>query len=205
MDIREKIIVGAGKLFTEKGIRLVTMDMIAQNLGISKRTIYENFTDKDELLSNFLQFAFEGHRKKAIEILSVSENVIEAMFNYGLFNHNEMNKINPLFFEDIKKYHADVFLNVMKKGELKNQDLTFTILKRGQSEEIFIADLDLEIANRFIHNALQFCQKEGEEEKHKNEKVWNSAIMPYLRGICTDSGLKLLTKFLNDTANINKE
>ena len=195
MEIREKIIVGAGKLFTEKGIRLVTMDLIAQNLGISKRTIYENFKDKDELLSDFLLFAFEGHRKKAKEILSESENVIEAMFKWGLFNHDEMNKINPLFFEDLKKYHADIFLNVLKKGEIKNQELTYTILKRGQNEEIFLADLDIEIANRFIHNVLQFCQKEEEEKKHENEKVWNSAMMPYVRGICTDKGLRLLTKF----------
>ena len=141
MEIREKIIVGAGKLFTEKGIRMVTMDLIAQNLGISKRTIYENFKDKDELLSDFLLYAFEEHRKKAEEILSVSENVIEAMFNWGLFNHNEMNKINPLFFEDLKKYHADIFLNVLKKGEIKNQELTYTILKRGQNEEIFLLTL----------------------------------------------------------------
>ncbi len=205
MEIRDKIILGAGKLFTEKGIRLVTMDLIAQNLGVSKRTIYENFTDKEELLSNYLQYAFEGHRKKAIEILSASENVIEAMFNYGIFSQDEMMKINPLFFSDIKKYHSDIFFNVVKKGEMKNQELTFSILKRGQSEEVFIADLNLEIANRFIHNVLQFCHKEEEEEKHKNEKVWNSAMMPYVRGICTDRGLKLLTKFLNDTENINKE
>lgn len=205
MDIREKIILGAGKLFTEKGIRLVTMDFIAQSLGMSKRTIYENFKDKDELLSSFLLFVFEEHRKRAVEILSISENVIEAMFKYGYLNHTEMAKINPLFFEDIKKYHSGIFMNVVKAGEKKNQELTYTILQRGQKEEIFTEELDIEIANKFIHNTLQFCQSEGDEENNNSEKVWNSALMPYLKGICTDSGLKLLTKFLNNAKDINKE
>jgi len=54
MDIRKKIIEEAGNLFMKNGIRVITMDSIALSLCISKRTIYENFKDKEDLIHNFL-------------------------------------------------------------------------------------------------------------------------------------------------------
>jgi TetR/AcrR family transcriptional regulator, cholesterol catabolism regulator len=112
MELRDKIIEEAGKLFIERGTRLVTMDTIAQTMGISKRTIYENFKDKNDLLSNFLVYAITDYKRRALDILKDSKNVIEALFRFGEFNYSSMKEVNPCFMDDIKKYHPEVFAKV---------------------------------------------------------------------------------------------
>jgi len=194
MDLREKIIEGAGKLFSENGIRLVTMDSIALSLGISKRTIYENFKDKNDLLSNVLTKAIINHKKRTVDIINESKNVIEALFKFGEYNHKTMKSINPCFFDDIKKYHPDVFEKIMNNGSIRNYEITYLILKRGINEGIFRKEIDIEIANLFIHNSFEFISK-LDEERHSHHKVWLSVHLPYLRGICTEKGNELPLSF----------
>jgi TetR/AcrR family transcriptional regulator, cholesterol catabolism regulator len=201
MEIRDKIIKDAGKLFIEDGIKLVTMDMIAQSMGISKRTIYENFKDKDDLLSNFLMDIFMQHKKRALEIMSTSRNVIEALFNFGLFQHDSMKTINPLFFEDLKKYHFDIYAKVINSGEIRNHEITYTILKRGQNEGVFIKEIDLEVANRFIHYMMDFFNVVKSELKCEDHRIWISVHLPYLRGICTEKGQEIVKSFSKFTQN----
>jgi predicted DNA-binding protein YlxM (UPF0122 family) len=203
MEIREKIIEGAGKLFVEHGIRQVTMDTIAQALGISKRTIYENFKDKDDLLLNFLSESIITHKKSAIEILNKSKNVIEALFGFGEYNNNIFKKVNPCFFSDIKKYHPDIFNKVMSDGEIHNYEVTYTMLKRGVNEGIFIKDIDLEIVNQFIHHTMEFFHL-MEEKNYSHNQIWASVHLPYLRGICTEKGRDLINLFLSKYENLNK-
>jgi TetR/AcrR family transcriptional regulator, cholesterol catabolism regulator len=195
MEIRGKIIEGAGKLFAENGIKTVTMDTIAQSLGISKRTIYENFKDKNDLLANFLTEAIISHKRQTIEILDGSKNVIEALFRFGDFNQKTFKGINPCFFTDIKKYHPEVFEKVMNNGENQNQEMTFTLLKRGINEGIFIKEINLEIVNLFIHHSFEFFGK-LDELNFDHKQIWVSIHLPYLRGICTEKGRELINQFI---------
>ena len=206
MEIREKIIDTAGTLFYQNGIRQVTMNDIAQSLGISKRTIYENFKDKDSLLTNYLIKAITNHRTKAQEIMSESKNVIEGLFKFGEFNQEVMRNINPIFFEDIKKYHPGVFKRVANNnGEFKNYEFSYTLLKRGVNEGIFIKEIDIEIANLFIHYSMEFFHEIEEQKKCSHETIWKSVHLPYLRGICTPKGLELIAHFLNDFENLTND
>ncbi len=203
MDIRDRILKGAGKLFKEFGIKQVTMDMIAQSLGISKRTIYENFRDKNDLVNNFISLAMVDHKKRAYEILAGSKNVIEALFNFDIFNQSAMKDVNPLFFNDLKRYHGEVFHKNILTGEARNFELTYTILRRGQNEGVFIKEINLEIANQFIHYMFDFFQKMKEDKQCNQNLIWTSVILPYLRGICTEKGQDILVFFLKNTENQN--
>lgn len=203
MEIREKIIEGAGELFIKHGTRQVTMDTIAQELGISKRTIYENFKDKNDLLSNFLSEAIMRHKKQSIEILKSADNVIDALFKFGEYNQETLKEINPCFFDDVKKYHPDVFKNIMGNDQIKNYEVTYMILKRGINEGNFRKEIDIEIANLFIHHTMEFFHKMTEEKNCSHHKIWESVHLPYLRGICTDKGQELISGFMNKYKNSN--
>lgn len=203
MEIREKIIEGAGKLFIEQGTRQVTMDTIAQSLGISKRTIYENFKDKNDLLTNFLSEAVMQHKKKSLEILKNAENVIDALFKFGEYNQEALRQVNPCFFEDIKKYHKEVFEKVMGNDQIRNYEITYTILKRGINEGVFRKEIDIEVANLFIHHSMEFFQKMTEEKGISHHKIWVSVHLPYLRGISTDKGQELIKGFTDKYENSN--
>lgn len=202
MELRDKILSQAGKLFISNGIKVVTMDTIAQTLGISKRTIYENFKDKDDLLRNFLISNAQSHKEKLIEILKNADNVIEALFSFGEYNRQIFSQVSPAFFEDIKKYHSDLFLNIINSEHLRNFELSYTLLKRGVNEGVFTKSIDIEIANLFIHNSLDFFQTIDKTRCANHSKVWRSVFLPYLKGICTEKGIDLLNLFLKKHENL---
>ena len=79
MDNKERIIEGAAELFRIYGIKSVTMDSLATHLGMSKRTIYEIFADKDELLIGVLKFMAEKQKELVKRVLDESENAIVAI------------------------------------------------------------------------------------------------------------------------------
>jgi TetR/AcrR family transcriptional regulator, cholesterol catabolism regulator len=203
MDIRERIIEEAGKLFIEKGIKVVTMDSIAQSLGISKRTIYENFKDKNDLLRNFLISSALYHKNKLLDILKKSVNVIEALFAFGEFNRNAFSAINPVFFDDLKKYHSKLYSGVVNDEHIRNHEISFTILKRGVNEGVFVKTINIEIANLFIHNTMEFFHNLDKTFCYNHEDIWQSVFFPYLKGICTDKGLELMSTFVNKYENFN--
>jgi AcrR family transcriptional regulator len=200
MEIREKILNTAGNLFITNGVRQITMDTIAQHLGISKRTIYENFKDKNDLLYNFLTEELSKHKKKIINIIQNADNVIEALFSFGEFNQQTMQKINPAFFDDLKKYHTKIFQDVIENENFRNYEVTYTLLKRGMNEGTFRKEIDIDIANRFIHHLIDFFQILEEEKYFFDEcdyqKIWTSVHLPYLRGICTEKGQDIVEKFM---------
>lgn len=208
METRQKILNTAGDLFIKNGVRQITMDTIAQNLGISKRTIYENFKDKNDLLYNFLTEELSKHKKKTIEIIQNADNVIEALFSFGEFNQQTMKKVNPAFFNDMKKYHSKIFHNVVENKNFKNYEVTYTILKRGLNEGTFRKEIDIDIANLFIHHIMEFFQTIEEEKtfinKCDHQKIWTSVHLPYLRGICTDKGQEIVEKFVQKYENSKK-
>ena len=80
MDYRQRIIEEASEMFRTYGIRAVTMDMLANQMGISKRTIYEVFRDKDELLQGVLRWMAIRQREAMTKIFSETDNVIEAIY-----------------------------------------------------------------------------------------------------------------------------
>lgn len=203
MNVRDKITECAGDLFIKQGTKQVTMDNIAQTLCISKRTIYENFKDKNELLYTFLLEAMINHKKKCVELINNSDNVIEALFLFGEYNRKMTENITPLFFEDLKKYHHEVFHKVIENKHVRNYDVTYTILKRGINEGSFRKDIDVEIANMFMHYAMDFF-KIADNKNIEHKKIWKSVHLPYLRGICTEKGQELIEGLIKKSENQNE-
>jgi AcrR family transcriptional regulator len=208
MEIRQNILKTAGDLFIKNGVRQITMDIIAQNLGISKRTIYENFKDKNDLLYNFLTEEFSKHKKEIINIINNADNVIDALFSFGEHNQQKLQKINPVFFDDMKKYHSQIFKTVIENENFRNYEVTYTILKRGMNEGTFRKEIDIDIANRFIHHIMDFFHKLEDEKdsinKCDHQKIWISVHLPYLRGLCTDKGQEIVEKFVQKYENSKK-
>lgn len=204
MDIREKILDGAGNLFIKEGIRVVTMDAIAQSLGISKRTIYENFKDKEDLIHSFLTRNVNTHKSDLIKIGQSSSNVIESLFEFGKYNCDAFAKINPIFFDDLKKYYLGMFESIKKREKFGNGEISYLILKRGINEGTFVKTIDIDIVNKFIHVTMNHFFKKDDQDCIPHSKVWASVFLPYIRGICTEKGREYLNSFLTKNKNSSK-
>lgn len=201
METREKILKGAGNLFIKEGIRVITMDSIAQSLGISKRTIYENFKDKEDLIHNFLTKDVSAHKNELIKIVNSSDNVIESLFQFGKYNRDAIAKVNPVFFEDLKKYYSEMFESIKRNEKIGNGEISYLILKRGVNEGTFVKSIDIDIVNTFIHITMNHFFKTDNQDCISHSKVWDSIFFPYLKGIYTEKGLEHLDAFSNKNKN----
>ncbi|MCE5179841.1 MAG: TetR/AcrR family transcriptional regulator [Porphyromonadaceae bacterium] len=103
MEIKERIIAKAGDLFFQYGIKGVSMDELASSLGISKRTIYEIFQDKKEILMSLL-ISFRDERRKVFDKLTSDESNVVEIFIKIIEIQQSTPTCNVKFFEDIHKY-----------------------------------------------------------------------------------------------------
>lgn len=195
MDTRLRILKEAGLMFSKYGIRSITMDHIANELGISKRTLYEIFADKDDLVSQAIEEGASVHKKICYKIVGESDNVIEAIFKIGKLNYDMFGKINPLFFEDLKKFHSEVFGRIHQKGQLRDFSITQSLFERGVLEGVISDRINIEVVNAFVHKIIDIIHTE-EMKVFKNDDILQSAFLPYLIGISTEKGRELIQEYL---------
>ncbi|HKK62638.1 MAG TPA: TetR/AcrR family transcriptional regulator [Bacteroidales bacterium] len=196
MEIRDRIIHEAGILFAKYGIRSITMDALAEDMGISKRTIYENFKDKDTLLIEVITF----HKKKQLsdlqKIIKEKQNIVDAMFSLLHESINNMKQVNPMFFHDLKKYHPQIFSQLKEKGDIRDYSITMRILTEGKKQAVFRNDLNLELVNEALHELFKLFSPESKltSEGYHRAELFNNIIIPFLRGISTEKGVMLIDK-----------
>ena len=194
MDYRQKIIEEGAMMFRTYGIRAVTMDMLASQLGISKRTIYEVFSDKDELLKGVLKWMLERQRELMARIFNESENVIEAIFKMIDLMMDHFHKMSPAFQMDMKRLHMDLQKSPEEVYDLPYFSNNSDILNRGIKEGVFRDDIDVEITNKCLLEVARVTNDRNvfPPDYFENKDVIRSFYINYLRGISTQKGLDLI-------------
>ena len=195
MELKERIIEGAAHLFKTFGIKAVTMDSIAGHLGISKRTIYEIFSDKDELLESVLTWMADKQRALVSRILDDSDNAIVAIFRLIESSRDHFQSMSPAFQADLKKYHFEV---LMKDTGSKVPDFrnNIKVIERGIKEKLFRKDIHPEIVNRCLYSlgrSTMDFELYPFEEFTRREVVKN-VFINYMKGISTLEGIELINK-----------
>ncbi len=194
MDYRQRIIEEGAIMFRTYGIKAVTMDMLANQMGISKRTIYEVFSDKDELLMGVLRWMTVRQEEVMTKIMAESENVIEAIFKMMNIMTDHFRNMSPAFRLDMRRFHNDLAKKLRETDELPYYSNNADVLKRGIKEGIFRKDIDIEITNKCL---LEVIRMSNDKEVFPPEDFFNKDIISdfyinYLRGISTQKGLDLV-------------
>lgn len=196
MDIRDRIIEEASESFKTYGIRSVTMDSLANQLGMSKRTIYEIFSDKDELLMAVLTKMAQQQRELVKRVLDESENSIFAIFKMLEISRDNFQYLSPAFQADLKKYHHDVLLKNAENIEMPDYRNHFLVIERGIEEELFRKDLNTELINRALYNLGKSMMDNNQYpyDQFSRRDVIKNIFVNYLRGISTPKGLDLINR-----------
>ena len=194
MDNRQRIIEEAALLFRTYGIRAVTMDMLANEMGISKRTIYEAFKDKDELLQGVLKWMTIKQREAMTKIFSETENVIEAIFKMIDLMIDHFQNMSPAFQMDLKRYHNEIFKKLGENDELPYYRNHIEIIKRGITEGVFRKDFDVEIMNKCLLEVERMSNDKSvfPPDDFMNKDVMRTFYINFIRGISTQKGLDLI-------------
>jgi TetR/AcrR family transcriptional regulator, cholesterol catabolism regulator len=196
MEIRERIIDGAAELFMAYGIRAVTMDSIAQHLGMSKRTIYEVFKDKNDLLIGVLNIMTERQKELVEKVLHESENSLVAIFKLLEINTVHFQNISPAFQLDIKKFHRDYLSGKSDKGELPGYKVNMLLIERGIKENYFRDNINPDVVSRCLYLLIRSIMDQDvfPSDGFTRREVVKNLFVNYLRGISTDKGLELINK-----------
>jgi len=194
MDYRQRIIEEAAVMFRTLGIRAVTMDMLANRLAISKRTIYEVFRDKDELLRGVISWMTVKQKEVMMQILEESDNVIEAIFKLLDVMSNHFKNMSPAFMMDIKRLHGQLFRNIEEPNDLPYYRNNSEILLRGIKEGVFRKDIDIEITNKCLLEVVRLANDKDvfSSDNVIIEEMIRNIYINYLRGISTLKGLVLI-------------
>lgn len=193
-NLRERIIVKSTQAFTTHGIKSITMDDIASSLGISKRTLYEVFADKESLLKECLLKVQEERDQYLKEVLDKSDNVLEVILSLFKRNIEALHHTNKRFFVDVKKYPK--VYEIMKNKQEADSKNAMSFFKLGIDQGIFRSDINFPIVNMLVREQFNVLLNTEICDEYSFVDVYESIMFTYIRGISTEKGAKVLDDFI---------
>ena len=199
MDPKERILVKSHELFNRYGIRSVSMDDIAAQLGMSKKTLYQYYTDKDELVNAVFDIVLTTNKRQCVDCTNKGENAIHEVFLSFDMVEEMLKTMNPSVLFDMQKYHPSAF---RKFDDFRNGFLYRVIkvnLERGIREELYRQELDTDILSRYrLHSELlSFDPEVFPTSKNNLVYIEQQLLEAFLYGIATQKGQKLIQKYKN--------
>ncbi len=186
-------------LFFRYGIKSLTMDDVAADLGISKKTLYQMVESKDDLVLKVLSHHILCRKNQCLHMTSNASNAIEEIFIVLETNTQELNQMKTNIINDLQKYHRDAWLMIQKfHHEFVFRQIRENI-KRGREEGLYRADFDLDtIAKLHLGTAfLLFDEQLFPEGAVKRIGLFKEFMMHFLHGIVSPKGLTYLKKKLS--------
>ncbi len=194
---RDAIIKHALKEFYSKGIKAVTMSQISEDLHISKRTLYEIYNSKEELLMDCLKMSNADYHKKAKVEMEKASNVLEGILNVFRIKIFESRTITPRFIAELHSYEAAQKYFAELHDSLRQQSIE--IIQQGVEEGIFIENLDYSIIYDMTGLMADNVVKLHILDKNNIEHIFSSTILCYLRGCTTEQGRRIIEKWTADS------
>lgn len=196
VELKERIIERAMQAFKTHGIKCITMDDIAASMGISKRTLYEVFANKEMLLEDCIRKERQETNEYIRTILGQSAHVLEVLLKLYLRSIEKFHTTHKSFFEDIKKYPKAYEL--LKNDKNRDSAEVVNFFKEGVKQGIFRDDINFAIVNLLVHEQLDLLINSNICEKYSFLDVYESIMFTYLRGISTEKGAQELENFIRE-------
>jgi len=203
--MREKIISKSEELFLSLGFKSVTMDDIANTIGISKKTIYAHFSNKTELVE-VVTFSVLDHISEGIDrINAASVNPIEELYEIKMFvmNYLKNERVSPQ--HQLKKYYPEIFERLKIKQFEKMHSSVENSLKMGMNTGLFRADIDIDFISRMYFNGMTGIRDISifPENRFDKNYLFESYLEYHLRAIVTKTGLNLLNNYIKSNLTPN--
>lgn len=197
MEPKERILLKAEELFLKFGIRSVSMDDIANNLGMSKKTLYQYFADKDELVTEVVEVHIKGMQTDCDSCFLKSADAIHEIFITMDIITEELSNMNPMLLYDLEKFHYKAF---QRFKEHKDKFLYQVIRKNiewGIKDELYRSNINVDVISRFrIESMLiPFNVTLFPPGKYNLAAISELLIEHFIYGLATIKGHKLIQKY----------
>lgn len=202
--MRDKILHKATDMFLNLGFKSVTMDDLANEMGMSKKTIYTHFKNKNVLVESSTDLLFCNICDGIDHIREDENNPIEELYNIKHFvmKHLKDEKSSPQF--QLQKYYPAIYSEMKMKQYDYMQDCVKTNLNRGLALDLYRKNLDVEFASRIYFLGIIGIKDNDmfPVDQFPMTTLMEKYLEYHLRGIVTEKGLKkLLTTIKNHQSN----
>lgn len=197
LDTKQRIKQAATELVMQYGIRSVSMDDIATNLSISKKTIYLYFKDKDELVDEIVDDIIVNNRYECNADRGRAENAIHEIFLVMDMMAEMFTAMNPGILFDMQKYHPATYRKFLKHKNEFLYNVCRENLERGKQEELYRPDLAVDILCRYRVETMfiPFNPDFHQSLKYNLAKIEEEIIIHFLFGLVSIKGYKLVMKY----------
>jgi len=197
INIKDKILKGAEDLFMKYGVRSISMDDIARHLSVSKKTLYQHFADKEDIVTMTCQAHLDRNSQEFTSIQGNSRNAIEELASISSCLKRSMEDMNPSLLFDLQKYHPRAWAVWLKHKHQFIRESVVRNLKQGIEEGYFRPEIHPEIlaAMRLELVQLAFDENVFPREKFRLADVQMAIFDHFVHGIVTEKGRKLYHKY----------
>ena len=205
MEVKDRIQVKAEELYMRYGIRSVSMDDIAAQLGMSKKTIYQYFADKDELVDAVVDAEIAHMQADCMECFNKSQNAIDELFITLDSVIEQFSNMNPMLLHDMEKFHHNAFQKFRKHKNEFLLRIIRTNLERGIKEGLFRPEMNVDIISKFRLESMMiaFDVNLFPTSRYTLAGVTKEIIEHYLYGIATLKGHNLIIKYMTERNKIS--
>ena len=197
MDALTKILTVAVESFRQYGFKTITMDDIARRAGISKKTLYQHFTSKPEVVLAAMTWYQDASHKHMVDIITGSENAVEGMVRVNALMSQMFRQINPLAMLELQRFFPEAYDMFRKKLVHKDISTIRDNITRGMEEGLYRQGMDADLLARYrVESCLLLFQPNMLINDAHHPHLVNMAIMEnFLYGLMTPKGEKLYQKY----------
>ena len=194
-ELKSRIIDYAMGEFYKRGVRAVKMDEISQGLHVSKRTVYEIFGDKEELLLAGLKIkSLEMREKLEAYSCNVAHNVVDIIGYFYKLQMEVNSMVGVAFYEEIHRMPRVVeFFNQEHEREFADR---VKFLKAGVEEGLFRQDIDYSLTMELLSASMSEIMRNQIYKKYSMQQIFDNFFLVIIRGFCTERGAALLNKVI---------
>jgi AcrR family transcriptional regulator len=197
--VRDKILHTASQLFISMGVKSVTMDDIAERMAISKKTIYEFYENKYELVKATTFYLFENITN---QIKSICDNHAECpivnLFEINIFLREQLKDDNSPVLYQLKKYYPEIYEDLhLKKFAIITEGITEN-LERGIQLGLYREDINIPIIARFYYTGIDSINNNEifPIDQFKSSHLTRSYLIYHIRAIATHKGIEELENYI---------
>jgi len=202
----QKILSAVRELYLKYGIKSITMDDVARELCISKKTLYQFVTDKDDLVGKFVDNEISIRKKNIDTCFKPGCNAIEDLFEISLFMNKLMMDHSPATEYDLRKYYPHHYIKIVTSREEGIFNYILLNLKKGKMEGFYRDEINEDIIAKLYLSRFENTRFNDlfTVEDYASLKLFMELLTYHIRGIATKKGIAVFEKKLNELEKNNK-
>lgn len=196
-ELKDRIITVAEELFTANGFKAVKMDDISGRLGISKRTLYEIYPNKEELIYETFKSSTEKDSEAFLEKIQVCTDTMDILTEFFRQRVRQMKNVNPCLYHELSTYpRVQAYIEEFKKAHSDSARKFYT---KCQEEGYILPDVNFDLLHQLHRLTTDAFFGSDDYLKYQPDEILRTMVSLFIRSICTDKGIKRIDAMLAES------